>query len=64
MANGTAMQNRDLRLEARGADVPLWKIAKALGIAQSTLFNQWREELPPEEKAKIRAIIAEIRESA
>lgn len=63
MAN-IAQPNRDLRLEARGAGVPLWRIAQAIGITENGLIKRWRIELPPEEKAKIRAIIAEIRETA
>jgi len=64
MAWGTAKTNRDIRLEARGAGVPLRKIANALDISEQALFKRWRKELSEEDKNKIRAIIAEIRESA
>lgn len=63
MAN-IAQPNRDLRLEARGAGVPLWRIAQAIGITEGGLIKRWRKELSEDDKNKIRAIIAEIRESA
>lgn len=58
------MANKDIKLEAAGSDVKQWQIAKAMGITPQWLCVKLREELPPEEKAKIRAIIAEIRETA
>ena len=55
------MVNMDLRLEARGAGVPMWKIAERLNISEPTLTRKLRKELPDTEKAKIRAIIAELK---
>jgi hypothetical protein len=56
------MENRDIRLEARGSGVPLWKIAKKLNISEPTLTRHLRLDLPTEEKLKIRSIIEELKE--
>ncbi len=55
------MANEDVKLEARGNGVPLWQIAEKLGISEPTITRRLRKELNAEEKAKIRAIIAEIK---
>ena len=52
--------NNDLRMYARGNDIPLWAIAKRLGVSEPTLHRHWREELPPDEKVKIREIITQL----
>lgn len=55
------MANKDIKLEARGNGVALWQIAEKLGISEPTITRKLRVELTPEEKAKIRAIIAELK---
>lgn len=55
------MANEDIKLEARGNGVPLWQIAEKLGISEPTMTRRLRKELNTEEKARIRAIIAEIK---
>lgn len=55
------MENMDIRLEAKGAGIPLWKIARQLHISEPTLTRRLRVELPAEEKVKIRAIIAALK---
>ncbi|MBR5641774.1 MAG: hypothetical protein IKW92_06565 [Firmicutes bacterium] len=54
--------NNDLRLAAAGRGVPLWKIAEALGITDSSFSRKLRHELSPEEKQKIYIIIERIAE--
>ena len=55
------MVNMDLRLEAKGAGVPMWKIAEHLNISEPTLTRRLRKELPDTEKENLRAIIAELK---
>lgn len=44
------MPNLDVRFKARAAGVPLWKVARQLGIGDNTLFRKLRRELTAEEK--------------
>lgn len=44
------MANKEVRRAARIADVPIWKIAYALGISEPTIFRWLRTELPEEKK--------------
>jgi len=54
------MQNRDIKLFARGAGVPLWKLAKALGVSEPTLTRRLRMELSKDEKKRIHSLINEL----
>ena len=54
-------KNKELRLEIAGAGLLLWQIADKLGIADTTFSRKLREELPEEEKTKIRSIIKELK---
>jgi hypothetical protein len=58
---GEKMSNIDIKTEAMNAGVKLWQIADKLGITDSSLSRKLRKELSSEEKAKIRAIIAELK---
>jgi len=58
------MANMDIRLMARGAGVPLWKIAQALGISEPTMTRKFRNKFSDTEKAKIREIITELKKEA
>lgn len=51
------MQNQDIRRAAAGAGVKLWQIAEAMHMADSSLSRKLRRELPPEEKARVFAVI-------
>lgn len=55
------MKNQDIRNEAKREGVKLWQIAEKLGIADGNFSRKLRRELCDEEKAQIRAIIAEIK---
>ncbi len=55
------MNNLDIRTEASKAGVKLWQIAEKLGINDGNFSRKLRKELNTEEKARIRAIIAEIK---
>lgn len=56
------MTNMDVRFRARAAGVPLWKIAKEMGIGDNTLFRKLRKELTAEEKQRFSAVIQKIAE--
>ena len=55
--------NKELRMLARGAGVPLWQIAEKLGCSDQKLFRDWRKELRSEEQAQIREIIIQLQNS-
>lgn len=52
--------NTDIRREAKQANVAHWQIAKRLGCAESTFCRKLRDELSPEDKAKVRQAIMEL----
>lgn len=56
------MPNLDVRFRARAAGVPLWKIAREMGIGDNTLFRKLRKELTAEEKQRFFAVIQKIAE--
>ena len=56
------MSNVDIREEVRAAGLKLWQVAYALGVKSDANFSRkLRRELPAEEKAKIRAVIEQLR---
>lgn len=57
------MHNQDIREEIKAAGLRLWQIAEALGINDANFSRKLRRELPPEEKAKIRAVIKKLAEA-
>lgn len=58
------MANMQIRLAARGAGVPLWRIAQEMGISEPTITRKLRKELPEEEQARILTIIERIKDGA
>ena len=42
------MQNARVRQAARAANVPLWKLADALGISEASMTRLLRHKLEPE----------------
>lgn len=58
------MQNTDIRDAVSSADLKLWQIADALGIADCNFSRKLRKELPAEEKEKIFSIIRELSKEA
>lgn len=53
--------NNDLRMLARGEGVALWEIARELNVSDQKLYRDWRNELSPEDKLKIRKIIEQLK---
>ena len=62
LRKGDTMYNNDIRTEATNSGVKLWQIAEKLGINDGNFSRKLRKELSDEEKAKIREIIAELKE--
>ena len=58
------MSNQQIRLAARGAGIPLWRLAEALGVSEPTMTRKLRHELPEEEKQRILAIIRELEQAS
>lgn len=52
--------NIDIREAARRKRIPLWKIADALGITDSSFSRMLRHELSEDKKQHIRKIIDEL----
>ena len=54
------MPNLDIRFKAKSLGVPLWKVAKEMGIGENTLYRKLRRELSVEEKKRFFAAIQKI----
>lgn len=52
--------NQDIRQAIKTANLKHWKLAKLMGVSETTLVRKLREELPEEEKQKILKIISEL----
>lgn len=48
-----AKENEKIRLAARIAGVPLWKVAAAIGISEPTLTRWLRFPIPDEKEQRI-----------
>jgi len=55
------MKNTEIRLAVVAANVKLWEVAEALGIADNSLSRKLRRELPDEEKKRILAVIERLK---
>lgn len=58
------MKTREIKLRARGAGVPQWKIADALGVSEPTLTRWLRHELPEEKQKQILEAIERLAEGS
>ena len=52
--------NDRVKLCARGAGVPLWKIAQELGVSEPTMTRWLRVPLSAEREAEIRSAIEKL----
>ena len=57
---GVYLFNTDIRNAAKAANIYLWQIADALGIADSSFSRRLRKELSKEEKDRILKIVKEL----
>lgn len=58
------MKNQEIRLAARGAGIPLWRLAEAIGVSEPTMTRKLRHELPEDEKRRILSIIRNLSKTA
>lgn len=56
--------NADIKEKAVASNVRLWRVADALGIADTTLSKKLRKELPENEKERIFDIIENLSKEA
>ena len=54
------MENNDIRLYAKGAGVPLWRIAKKLGVSEATVTRMLRKPLSENEKGDLIGMIDQL----
>lgn len=54
------MKNLDIREEVKAANLKLWQIAEGFGCNDVTFCKKLRREFTPEQKAKVRQIIADL----
>ena len=52
--------NSELRAELRFKNIPLWKVARAVGVHETTFVKWMREELDGERKERVLKAVAEI----
>ena len=58
------MENIHIRMAAREAHIPLWKIAQMVGISEPTLTRWLRVELSQEKKVRILQAIEQLKREA
>ena len=51
------MTNAEIKLKARGAAIPLWRIADYMKVSEATVSRKLRHELPEDEKQQFLEII-------
>lgn len=52
--------NPELRAELRQKNIPIWLVAKHIGIHEKTLYAWLREELDGDRKQCVQTAVAEI----
>lgn len=55
------MCNQDIRAEIKAAGIHYWQVAEKYGCTDGNFSRKLRRELPEPCKARIRAIIAELK---
>lgn len=54
------MENQDVRRAARGAGVPLWRVAAEIGVSEPTIHRWLRFPLSAEKKEQIMEAIRSL----
>lgn len=57
-------KNPEIRRALKEAGVKHWQAAYAMGISEATMVRRLRRELPEEEKARILAVIKQLKSQA
>jgi len=55
------MPNEDIRNEVLGAGLKLWQVAEKMDLRDDSFSRKLRKEFTDEQKAKIRKIIANLK---
>lgn len=56
----SSMENMDIRIAAKSAGIPLWKVAESLHVSESYFYRRIRKPLPEDEKVKILSLIQDL----
>lgn len=54
------VENVKLRIAAKEAGVPLWKVSRELNVGEATLYRWLRDPLPKEKEAAIKGAIEKL----
>lgn len=54
------MRNEEIKEYIRLRNVPMWRVAERLGIADSSFSRMLRYEIPEEKKSQIKAIADDL----
>lgn len=57
-------ENQSVRRAARVAGVPLWRVAKAIGVSEPTLTRWLRVPLPEDKEQRIMTAISALEQEA
>lgn len=58
------MQNIEIKRAARGAMIPMWRIAERIGVSEMTLIRWLRVELTDEKRQCITDAIEQLKQEA
>lgn len=61
---GVTLKNQKIRLTARAAGVPLWRLALELEVSEATITCKLRVELPEAEQRRILEIIDRLKDES
>lgn len=53
-------ENEKIRKAARAADVPLWRVAAAIGVSEPTLMRWLRFPLPEDKENRIMRAVSDL----
>lgn len=54
------MRNKDIRDYIKQKNIPMWRVAERLGVADSSFSRMLRYEISEEKKSQIKAIADEL----
>ena len=54
------MRNREIKEYIKSKNIPMWRVAECLGIADSSFSRMLRYEISEEKKSQIKAIADEL----
>ena len=56
------MRNKEIKEYIKSKNIPMWRVAECLGIADSSFSRMLRYEIAEEKKSQIKAIADELAE--